>query len=77
MSDKPIAAGKSSFDLIDTEKAFAIIEVKPNSSFLDLACGIGNYSIENEKKIGDKGSVCAVDLWQEGLDALNPEKEKK
>jgi hypothetical protein len=41
MGDKPIAAGKSSFDLIDTAKTFAIMHVKPNSCFLDLACGIG------------------------------------
>jgi len=73
MSDKPVAAGKSSFDLIDTEKAFAIIDVKPNSTFLDLACGIGEYSIEISNNIGEKGIVYAVDLWQEGIDALNQE----
>ena len=73
MNDKPVAAGKSSFDLIDSEKAFAIIDVKPNSNFLDLACGIGNYSIEIAKKIGGKGTVYAIDLWQEGIEALNRE----
>lgn len=73
MSDKPVAAGKSSFDLIDTEKTFSIIDVKPNSSFLDLACGIGKYSIEIAKNIGEKGTIYAVDLWQEGIEALNQE----
>jgi ubiquinone/menaquinone biosynthesis C-methylase UbiE len=70
LSDKPVAAGKSSFDLIDTEKTFAIIDVKPDSSFLDLACGSGNYSIAIAIQIGEKGTVYAVDLWQEGIEAL-------
>ena len=73
MSEKPVAAGKSSFDLIDTEKTFAIIDVKPDSNFLDLACGIGRYSIEIAKNIGEKGTVYSIDLWKEGIEALNKE----
>jgi len=73
MNEKPVAAGKSSFDLIDTEKTFAIIDVKPDSSFLDLACGMGKYSIEIAKNIGEKGTVYAIDLWKEGVEALNKE----
>jgi ubiquinone/menaquinone biosynthesis C-methylase UbiE len=73
MNDKPVAAGKSSFDLIDPEKTLAIIDVNPDSSFLDLACGTGNYTIEIAKKIGEKGTVYAIDLWQEGIEALNRE----
>lgn len=70
MSDKPVAAGKSSFDLLDRERTFAIIDLKPNSSFLDLACGIGRYSLAIGRSIGDQGTVYAVDLWQEGIEAL-------
>jgi ubiquinone/menaquinone biosynthesis C-methylase UbiE len=77
MNDKPVAAGRSSFDLIDAEKAFAVIDVKPDSRFLDLACGIGAYSIEIANTIGEKGIVYAVDLWQEGIDALNREIDKR
>jgi ubiquinone/menaquinone biosynthesis C-methylase UbiE len=77
MSDKPVAAGNSSFDLIDAEKAFAMIDVKPDSHFLDLACGLGHYSIEVSTKIGEKGVVYAVDLWQEGIDALKREIGKR
>jgi len=73
MSDKPVGAGKSSFDLIDVKEAFAIMNPKPDSAFLDLACGIGKYSIEIAKYIGDKGTVYAVDLWEEGIEALNQE----
>ena len=77
MSDKPVAAGNSSFDIIDPGKAFAIIAVKPDSHFLDMACGFGHYSIEVSNKIGAKGIVYAVDLWQEGIDALNREIAKR
>ncbi|MHB9099066.1 MAG: class I SAM-dependent methyltransferase, partial [Syntrophales bacterium] len=77
MSDKPVAAGKSSFDLIDREKVFAMIDVKPDSRFLDLACGFGHYSIEVSTRIGEKGIVYAVDLWQEGIDALTREMGKR
>lgn len=77
MSDKPVAAGKSSFDLIDKEKAFALLDVKPHSRFIDLACGVGNYSLEVASSIGEKGTVFAVDLWQEGIEALNWEIEKQ
>ena len=71
MSDRPVAAGKSSFDLIDKEEAFAIIAIQPHSSFLDLACGAGNYCTEIANRIGEKGTVYAIDLWQEGIDTLN------
>jgi len=71
MSDKPVAAGKSSFDLIDKEGTLAIIDIRPDSSFLDMACGIGNYCIEIAKHIGDKGTIYAVDLWAEGIATLD------
>ncbi len=71
MSDRPVAAGKSSFDLIDKQEAFAIIAIQPHSSFLDLACGAGNYCTEIANRIGEKGTVYAIDLWQEGIDTLN------
>ncbi len=77
MSDKPVAAGKSSFNLIDTEKMLAMIDIKPHASFLDLACGVGNYCIEIAKHMSEKGTIYAVDLWQEGIEALNQKIREK
>lgn len=68
--DKPPAAGKSSFDLIDKEKALALMDVQPDWRFADLACGPGDYSIEIARRVGEAGIVFAVDLWREGIDAL-------
>jgi len=75
MKKKPVAAGKSSFDLIDVDKAFNVIDIKPNSTFVDLACGVGKYSFEASKYIGEKGTVYAVDLWEEGIDFINEKLE--
>ena len=77
MDSNPVAAGKSCFDLIDKDKTFSVLAVKPNSSFLDLACGTGKYSIEASKIIGKKGTIYAVDLWEEGIQALNSEIEAR
>ena len=73
MNGKPVAAGKSSFDLIDAEKALAVMAVRPGINFLDLACGIGRYSIEVAQRIGGEGTVYAVDLWCEGIEILERE----
>jgi ubiquinone/menaquinone biosynthesis C-methylase UbiE len=71
MTEKPVAAGKSSFDLIDREKFFTQLKLTPKTVFLDLASGVGRYSLEVAKRLGSKGEVHAVDLWAEGIDALN------
>ena len=71
MAGKPPAAGKSSFDLIDKKRFFSLFDVPPGSTVTDLACGTGNYSLEIAKKIGSEGIVYAIDLWAEGIEALN------
>lgn len=70
MNRNPIAAGKSSFDLIDSTKLFSELQINKNTVFLDLACGRGSYSIAASKYIGDDGKIYAVDLWKEGVDNL-------
>ncbi len=73
MEGKPIAAGKSSFDLVDVAKVFAELNLKPGMSFLDVACGRGAYSLAASKYVGPEGHVYAVDLWEEGIAALKKE----
>jgi len=65
--DKPVAAGKSSYDLVDTAKLFGSLALQPGCIFLDLACGRGAYSIDAATRIGDQGLVYALDLWEEGI----------
>jgi ubiquinone/menaquinone biosynthesis C-methylase UbiE len=70
MASKPVAAGKSSLDLIDQDIAFAHIISEPGSIYLDLACGTGRYSVSLAKRLHDDGAIHAFDLWKEGISAL-------
>ncbi len=63
----PPGAGRSSFDLVDTKKAFRELGLRKGMVFLDLACGRGEYSLAASKIIGNTGSVYAIDLWEEGI----------
>jgi ubiquinone/menaquinone biosynthesis C-methylase UbiE len=71
MPELPPAAGKSSFDLIDKGKFLSLFNVPPGSTVLDLACGIGRYSIELSKIPEAHFKIHAVDLWAEGIETLN------
>ena len=66
----PIAAGKSSFDLIDANTFLAALDLKADSVLLDLACGAGNYAVEIGRKLKGAGTVHALDLWAEGIARL-------
>jgi ubiquinone/menaquinone biosynthesis C-methylase UbiE len=70
MSKKPVAAGKSSFDLINPSEFFAHVKIHPSAQVLDVACGVGRYSIEIAKLLDEKGVIHAVDLWDEGIEIL-------
>jgi ubiquinone/menaquinone biosynthesis C-methylase UbiE len=70
MSEHPIAAGKSSFDLVDPQKVFAELNLQPDSILLDVACGIGNYAVAAAEFVGEHGMIHAVDLWAEGIATL-------
>ncbi|NIQ37476.1 MAG: methyltransferase domain-containing protein [Proteobacteria bacterium] len=71
--ERPLGAGKSSFELIDAEKVFGEIGLQRGSTFLDMACGLGRYAIAASKIVGDDGLIYAVDLWEEGIRALQEE----
>jgi ubiquinone/menaquinone biosynthesis C-methylase UbiE len=68
--DKPIAAGKSSFELIQPELLFPALELGEDTVFLDVACGVGGYALAVAELIGPGGMVHAVDLWPEGIELL-------
>jgi len=70
MYEKPIAAGKSSFDLIDKEKFFGTLGLKSDTVLIDVACGVGRYSIATSEVLNNEGMIFAVDLWEEGIQTL-------
>jgi ubiquinone/menaquinone biosynthesis C-methylase UbiE len=75
-SDKPPGAGKSSFELIEAEKLFQVLALKPRHTVLDMGCGTGMYSLAMAKIIGDGGRVYAADLWEEGIARLQERIER-
>ncbi|MFC1859519.1 class I SAM-dependent methyltransferase [Thermodesulfobacteriota bacterium] len=77
MHDHPPGAGRSSFDLIDTEKLFSTIRPGKNITFIDLGCGRGNYAIALSDYVGEQGKIYAFDLWEEGIEDLKKAIEDK
>ena len=74
---KPTGAGKSSFGLIDTAKFFQELDLKKGTTFLDVACGWGAYSLAAADIVGKDGQIYAVDLWEEGISSLIKEADAK
>ncbi|MDA8432973.1 MAG: class I SAM-dependent methyltransferase [Nitrospiraceae bacterium] len=70
MSEHPIAAGKSSFDLIDPVLLFSELHLRKDTVLLDLACGSGRYSLYAARFVGPEGRIYAFDLWKEGIEHL-------
>ncbi|HOD74601.1 MAG TPA: methyltransferase domain-containing protein [Syntrophorhabdaceae bacterium] len=64
---KPHGAGRSAFDLIDTDRVFEALNVRPSTVILDLGAGAGNYTVRLAETTGPGGRVFALDAWEEGL----------
>lgn len=64
---KPHGAGRSTFDLIDTDRFFEALNLRPSTVFLDLGAGAGNYTVRLAEATGPGGRVFALDAWEEGL----------
>lgn len=73
MHGKPIAAGKSSFDLIDVTSLMELLEIEAGITFLDVACGTGAYTLALADPIGPDGRLFALDLWEAGIKKLTTE----
>lgn len=73
MADTPIAAGKSSFDLVDASLLFDAMDLRKDDVLLDLACGVGNFSLAIAAQTGPGGTIHALDLWEEGIATLRSE----
>jgi ubiquinone/menaquinone biosynthesis C-methylase UbiE len=74
---KPTGAGKNSFGLIDSAKFFQELDLKKGTTFLDVACGWGAYSLAAADIVGKDGQIYAVDLWEEGISSLRKEADAK
>ena len=57
---KPTGAGKSSFDLIDSDTFFRELNLQKGVSFLDVACGRGLYCLAAAEIVGEGGRAAAA-----------------
>ena len=73
----PIGAGKSSFTYIDANALFELFQLDGTTHFLDIACGNGAYTLAASERIGPKGRLFALDLWEEGIALLREEAAKR
>lgn len=69
----PHRRGPSSFSLHDPVLVFGELKLKEGDSFLDLGCGVGDYSLQAAKIIGVSGVVYALDIQENLLDGLAEE----
>ncbi len=65
--EPPTGAGKSSYDIIDTQRFWKALAPVTGKTVLDLACGAGRYTLPLAEKVGPTGKVIAVDLWADGI----------
>lgn len=69
----PIAAGKSSFDLVDFDKLVSQLAINPGEVVADLGCGAGNYTLALAAAGKKISTLHALDLWGEGIEQLKRE----
>ena len=60
----------TSYWMHDPEIIFQELALKNGDVFLDLGCGIGDYSIHAAQEVGKSGMVYAADVRKELLDSL-------
>ena len=62
--------GPSSAWLHDPKTVLGLIPIKPGDVFVDLGCGVGDYSLEASRLVHAAGKVYAIDKWPYLIDAL-------
>jgi len=62
--------GYSSFEFVNTDLLITELNIRKGLTFLDLGCGIGDYSILVSDIVSDTGKVFSVDIWEDGIEIL-------
>lgn len=70
IGEKPHGAGRSTFELVDVDRVFQILSLKPSTVFLDLGCGKGRYALAAARSMGPHSTVYGIDAWQKGVEEL-------
>ena len=76
-SEKHFHHGRSSKEILDSNRVLSTIGLKKGDTFLDAGCGDGYMSIAASKIVGDEGKVYAVDVWEESINAFKEKIESE
>lgn len=76
-SEKHFHHGRSSKEILDSNRVLSTIELKKGDTFLDAGCGDGYISLAASKIVGDEGKVYAVDVWEESINAFKEKIESE
>lgn len=66
---KPVAAGKSSYDLLEPERLWSAVRPWQYPVIVDAGCGVGNYTRALSGQAPD-ACILACDLWRAGITEL-------
>ena len=69
-SEKHFHHGRSSKEILDSNRVLSAIGLKKGDIFLDAGCGDGYMSLAASKIVGEEGKVYAVDVWEESINAF-------
>jgi ubiquinone/menaquinone biosynthesis C-methylase UbiE len=76
-SGKHFHHGRSSKQILDSNRVLNTIGLKKGDIFLDAGSGDGYMSLAASKIIGDEGKVYAVDAWEESINTFKEKIEKE
>lgn len=76
-SEKHFHHGRSSKEILDSNRVLSTIGLKKGDTFLDAGCGDGYMSIAASKIVSDEGKVYAVDVWEESINAFKEKIENE
>ncbi|MEL7669922.1 methyltransferase domain-containing protein [Methanobacterium sp.] len=69
-SEKHFHHGRSSKEILDSNRVLSTVGLKKGDTFLDAGCGDGYMSLTASKIVGNEGKIIAVDVWEESINAF-------
>ncbi|MCZ3364859.1 MULTISPECIES: class I SAM-dependent methyltransferase [Methanobacterium] len=76
-SEKHFHHGRSSKEILDSNRVLSTVGLKKGDTFLDAGCGDGYMSIAASKIVSNEGKIIAVDVWEESINAFKEKIESE
>ena len=69
-SEKHFHHGRSSKEILDSNRVLSTIGLKKGDTFLDAGSGDGYMSLAASKIVGEEGKIYSIDVWEESINAF-------